>query len=453
MFFSDVAKMMFNTKSALPGLLLLVVNAMFGMLLATPVRAATTYYVATNGSDNNPGTQDQPFATLAQAAKKVADGDTVIVRGGTYYLNSPVWIENSGTASAHIVFQSYTGEKVILDGSNSPANKDLVVITGQYIDFKNFEMRQSHHIGVSIWGGRHVRIQNNIIHDTSIDGIYVGSTDTDVLVNGNTVYNTNLLYSSSHGTGGWGSAINANGNGRIRVTANNVYNNYGEGIAFRGSGALISGNTVHDNFSVEIYLNNATNSTVQKNLIYTTNNSNFYRNGQPSAGIQLANEDNSNLLNNNKILNNVVLGGAEGLAYFSNYGFGGGLKNTVIANNTFYTATGTMLVIEQDAGHTNTVIANNIFYQTGSGAMSEVAANSGLSFQNNCWYGGSAGSAAGSGDMSADPLLVNPGSTLASDYKLQPGSPAIHAGSTVSQVSDDFFGTPRPQGQYDIGAY
>jgi len=42
---------------------------------------------------------------------------------------------------------------------------------------------------------------------------------------------------------------------------------------------------------------------------------------------------------------------------------------------------------------------------------------------------------------------------LASDYKLQPGSPAIHAGSTVSQVSDDFFGTPRPQGQYDIGAY
>ncbi len=444
---------MFNTKSALPGLLLLVVNAMFGMLLATPVRAATTYYVATNGSDNNPGTQDQPFATLAQAAKKVADGDTVIVRGGTYYLNSPVWIENSGTASAHIVFQSYTGEKVILDGSNSPANKDLVVITGQYIDFKNFEMRQSHHIGVSIWGGMHVRIQNNIIHDTSIDGIYVGSTDTDVLVNGNTVYNTNLLYSSSHGTGGWGSAINANGNGRIRVTANNVYNNYGEGIAFRGSGALISGNTVHDNFSVEIYLNNATNSTVQKNLIYTTNNSNFYRNGQPSAGIQLANEDNSNLLNNNKILNNVVLGGAEGLAYFSNYGFGGGLKNTVIANNTFYTATGTMLVIEQDAGHTNTVIANNIFYQTGSGAMSEVAANSGLSFQNNCWYGGSAGSAAGSGDMSADPLLVNPGSTLASDYKLQPGSPAIHAGSTVSQVSDDFFGTPRPQGQYDIGAY
>jgi len=442
-----------NTKSALPGLLLLVVNAMFGMLLATPVRAATTYYVATNGSDNNPGTQDQPFATPAQAATKVVAGDTVMVRGGTYYLNPGVWIGNSGTASAHIVFQSYPGEKVILDGSNTSATSDIISIGGDYIDVKKFEMRQSHHIGVSIWGGRHVRIQNNIIHDTSIDGIYVGSTDTDVLVNGNTVYNTNLLYSSSHGTGGWGSAINANGNGRIRVTANNVYNNYGEGIAFRGSGALISGNTVHDNFSVEIYLNNATNSTVQKNLIYTTNNSNFYRNGQPSAGIQLANEDNSNLLNNNKILNNVVLGGAEGLAYFSNYGFGGGLKNTVIANNTFYTATGTMLVIEQDAGHTNTVIANNIFYQTGSGAMSEVAANSGLSFQNNCWYGGSAGSAAGSGDMSADPLLVNPGSTLASDYKLQPGSPAIHAGSTVSQVSDDFFGTPRPQGQYDIGAY
>ncbi len=50
-----------------------------------------------------------------------------------------------------------------------------------------------------------------------------------------------------------------------------------------------------------------------------------------------------------------------------------------------------------------------------------------------------------------DPLLANVGSH---DYTLTSTSPAIKAGVTISSVTVDFAGAPRPQGSgYDIGAY
>jgi len=459
---------MSNIQSSLPMLLL---NGTFSVLLAVPVQAATSYYVATNGNDSNPGTQDLPFATLRKAVEKVSGGDTVNVRGGTYYLDRGLWIgkEKSGTASARTVFQSYPGEKAILDGSNLPKQnssdasnpgkgEDGFVISAEYVDIKGFEIRKTTRTGINVWGGKHIQILNNTVHDIKGSGIYMGynglTTVTDILVDGNQVYNTCLVNNSRSKDDGWPSAISSSGNGNIRVTNNKAYNNYGEGIGFIGSGALISGNTVYDNFSVEIYLDNATNSTVEKNLIYTTNNSQFYRFNQPASGIQLANESDVNKLDNNKIINNIAIGGREGFSYYSSYGFSGGLKNTVIANNTFYQATGTLLLIQPDAGHTNTVITNNIFYQTNSNPIANIVANPALGFRNNLWYGGNAGFAVGVGDVNANPQLVNPGTTVASDYKLKAGSLAIDTGITLSQVNTDYAGANRPSGNgYDIGAY
>ena len=46
---------------------------------------AATYYVATTGNDNNPGTLAQPFRTIAKSiAVAAADGDTVSLANGTY---------------------------------------------------------------------------------------------------------------------------------------------------------------------------------------------------------------------------------------------------------------------------------------------------------------------------------------------------------------------------------
>lgn len=56
------------------------------------------YYVAVDGSDSNPGTIDQPFATLQQAIDLAEPGELVYVRGGIYEIVNPA------IRSAGIVF-------------------------------------------------------------------------------------------------------------------------------------------------------------------------------------------------------------------------------------------------------------------------------------------------------------------------------------------------------------
>ena len=45
---------------------------------------ATTYYVATNGNDSNPGTITQPWATWNYGFNHISPGDILYIRGGTY---------------------------------------------------------------------------------------------------------------------------------------------------------------------------------------------------------------------------------------------------------------------------------------------------------------------------------------------------------------------------------
>ena len=65
--------------------------------------SAATYYVATTGSDSNPGTQSAPFRHLSKAALTATQpGDTVIVMDGTY--------DNEGVVAPNIVvILSYSG--------------------------------------------------------------------------------------------------------------------------------------------------------------------------------------------------------------------------------------------------------------------------------------------------------------------------------------------------------
>lgn len=80
-----------------------------------------TFYVAPDGDDNNPGTIDQPLATLKGARDRVHTvldgcGDvTVYFRGGYYYFKETVvfGLENSGTADQVITYRNYPSENPI----------------------------------------------------------------------------------------------------------------------------------------------------------------------------------------------------------------------------------------------------------------------------------------------------------------------------------------------------
>jgi hypothetical protein len=89
---------------------------------------ADTLFVATDGNDANPGTQEQPFATLERARDEIrlrkatstlpAGGTTVEVRGGVYQLARPLELmeRDSGAENAPIVYRASPGETVKIVG-------------------------------------------------------------------------------------------------------------------------------------------------------------------------------------------------------------------------------------------------------------------------------------------------------------------------------------------------
>jgi chitodextrinase len=415
---------------------------------------ATERFVATSGNDANAGTLAAPFRTIGKASSVSLPGDVVSVRGGVY--NAAVSISAKGTASAHITFRSYPGEQAIVDGTGLSSSTIVVNLSGtEYVDFTGFEVRNAPFIAVNARNSKSTRIANNTIHHAVRDAIYVGADvkggSVDPLVENNVAYN-NVLENTAHAmSGGWAGTIVVSKTNGGMVRGNRVYNNDGEAIiAVLSDNISIAGNETYDNFSQGVYLDNARYSTIEGNFVYCTGNTRYFRDGFPGQGIAIANETYStaNPSSDNKVLNNIVVGTRWGF-YYGNFESGGGLKNTTIANNTFYKTAQEILRITNDA-HANSVVQNNIFLQ--SGGLGPSIAGSGVTFRNNAWYGVNAGAAAGAGDVYGNPMLAKAGGYTAADYKILLGSPAMATAASTSLVTTDFFGRSRVA-PFDIGAH
>ncbi len=74
-----------------------------------------TYFVSTlGGNDRNLGTYSAPYATIEAATKRLDPGDTVMIRGGTYY-DRVLQLTRGGTSDRPITVQSVPGEMVVVD--------------------------------------------------------------------------------------------------------------------------------------------------------------------------------------------------------------------------------------------------------------------------------------------------------------------------------------------------
>jgi hypothetical protein len=83
---------------------------------------AKSYYVAPNGNDSNPGTIDAPFATINKAHDNDAlqPGDTIYLRGGTYFPSEQAVFRKKGNATNYIHIKSYPKEFPLINGKNIP---------------------------------------------------------------------------------------------------------------------------------------------------------------------------------------------------------------------------------------------------------------------------------------------------------------------------------------------
>jgi hypothetical protein len=80
---------------------------------------ARPYFVSPAGNDANPGTLEEPFATLQRAQQAAREKHrNICLRGGTYYLSATLVLttEDSGIKDAPVVFENHQDAQPVISG-------------------------------------------------------------------------------------------------------------------------------------------------------------------------------------------------------------------------------------------------------------------------------------------------------------------------------------------------
>lgn len=141
-------------------------------LTCASVANAKSIYVSLTGTDNRIGTLGWPVQTIAQAMKIAVQGETVIVRDGTY--SGIVRIGKGGTASNPVKIITEHKGMAIIQGSSTAPDTDLVVIAASNVTFDGFDVRNATRSGIAVWASSKVTISNNCISGSQRSGIWAG---------------------------------------------------------------------------------------------------------------------------------------------------------------------------------------------------------------------------------------------------------------------------------------
>lgn len=402
---------------------------------------AATYYVATNGNNNNPGTAALAWATLQKAVDAVAPGDVIIVRAGTY---AGCRIGKSGSANSPITLKAEAGARPLINSLVSTNRHQSL------IEVENFDLRVSYWIidgfeitgaprhGVDIRNADFITVQNCFSHhngSTSVrgDGIFLGFAERPLLQ-----FNE-LSYNSEHGL------YHSNSADYPTIRGNRLHHNTNAGIHFNGdlsqggdgviSFGLIEKNVIWENGAgggSGINCDGLSDSIIRNNLLFANR----------ASGISLYAIDAAAGASRNQVLHNTIIQAASG-RWCLNIPASDGIASptaNIVKNNIFIHpgTRGSVTTYSATALQSDYNIVVNRFSRDDGGTFITLAA----------WQ--SAGQDQHSIVSAPETLFAD---VAANNYRLKTGSPALNAGTTVT-VSEDADGVPRPQGSAaDIGCY
>ena len=149
------------------------VTSAFAALTVLTSSPPANYYVATNGSDSNAGTNiTAPFATLAKAASVATAGKLVHIRGGTYAITSGVSLSKTAHPTNMIRFWAYPGEVPIVNASGASSGTDAISISGDWYHVRGLTITLAGHNGVKISGDSNI-VENCVVHDNGNTGLHL----------------------------------------------------------------------------------------------------------------------------------------------------------------------------------------------------------------------------------------------------------------------------------------
>jgi hypothetical protein len=162
---------------------------------------AATYYVATTGSDTNPGTLSQPFLSLQRGVNAAAAGDTIIVRDGTYgggcssTDSYAVSINKAGTSSAWITLKAENQWRATLDAQNACHSFINLGGSAAYWVIQDFRVINGYSGGIwSNSGASNITLRGNeiayigrrvITSSIGLPGTYANAASHDLIYDGN----------------------------------------------------------------------------------------------------------------------------------------------------------------------------------------------------------------------------------------------------------------------------
>ncbi len=399
--------------------------------------------------------------TIVKSGERISDylsalqpGDTLMVRAGVY--SESLSMPTSGEPGRPIVLMAYPGERPVVQSATQilSINKKYWVIDGFVFDhqnasndafkitsnaafvvLRNCEVRNGKRDAFDISGGAgDITIENNVIHDfvwqpgSDAHGVVTNPGAARIHILSNVIYNCGgdciQLYASNS------DPISSYAH-EIEIRGNTLYTTLGadseNALDFKGvDGAVVADNEIYG------FANKAV--VVQKGCSNLTFEGNVVHDSQ--RAMEFRGEGGKTQKNHN-IRKNLIYNISDYYAVKFD-----GVENVEFVNNTIAFVNATGLRVE-GLGVTGGRFQNNLFYQTGKPTIKAAFQ---VTLGHNGWFGVSAGSMAGSGDVSAaDPGFVN---VQQFDFHLKANSPAVDAGVDVGL---SFTGSAPDLGAYEFG--